>query len=264
MASKYLLLAIFIGGVCAQTEPSVSDVLKALPADLQSTVNESQVQDLQNKTTKLFKEKCEKNGGPDAYTNAETAFKNFSKCIQDLVDFSVLNGEIEEAKPNGQVDEVFKKYCEKTPLFKNCVRNMTESVKPCLTPDERANLKTVHNVSEQLAEFICYKEGDRIALFIAEKGPDCVMEKETLIHECVNKTFGTAYNFDPKNFSADSIPQIAFGEKECNQLTELQTCVVAALETCPVPTSANIVESLFKFVRKATPCKDMPVSLCTC
>lgn len=45
-------------------------------------------------------------------------------------------------------------------------------------------------------------------------------------------------------------------EKQCNQMTQLQTCIVKALESCTKPTSANIVDSLFNFIRKGTPCKN--------
>jgi hypothetical protein len=37
-------------------------------------------------------------------------------------------------------------------------------------------------------------------------------------------------------------------------MTDLQICVVKALETCSEPTPANIVDSMFNFVRKMTPC----------
>lgn len=37
-------------------------------------------------------------------------------------------------------------------------------------------------------------------------------------------------------------------------MTDLQNCVVKALETCSEPTPANIVDSMFNFVRKMTPC----------
>lgn len=35
---------------------------------------------------------------------------------------------------------------------------------------------------------------------------------------------------------------------------DLQICVVAELEKCDGPTSANIIKSLFEFVRQSTPC----------
>jgi hypothetical protein len=39
----------------------------------------------------------------------QAAFQEFTVCLQALVDPMKLQQEIEEAKPNGQVDEVFKK-----------------------------------------------------------------------------------------------------------------------------------------------------------
>lgn len=262
MFGRNLLLAAFIcGAVWAQSEPSLRDAMNSLPPELQGKVDENQIHDIKNKSTVIFKEKCEKNGGPEAFTNAENSFKGFTGCLESLVNTTVLQREIEDAKPTGQVDEVFKKYCAKTPQFKGCFRDMTEAAKPCFTPDERNNLKTVYNVSEQLAEFICFKEGDRIALFIAEGGPECIQEKGEEIQSCLNSTVGSNYNITPNNFSVDSIPEISFGEKECKQMQNLQKCVVSSLETCSQPTSANIVESLFNFIRKATPCKkyDNPV-----
>jgi hypothetical protein len=40
----------------------------------------------------------------------------------------------------------------------------------------------------------------------------------------------------------------------CRDMADLQKCVVKALETCTEPTPANIVDSMFNFVRKMTPC----------
>lgn len=40
----------------------------------------------------------------------------------------------------------------------------------------------------------------------------------------------------------------------CRDVADLQKCVVKVLETCTEPTPANIVDSMFNFVRKMTPC----------
>ncbi|XP_013136634.1 PREDICTED: 27 kDa hemolymph protein-like isoform X2 [Papilio polytes] len=255
MGIQLIICTICIGAVFAQIDPSASDALQALPADIQDLVNNTQIQDIQNKTTRKLKEKCENNGGPDAYTNLEGAVKSFTTCVQDLINFSTLNEEIEKAKPDGRVDEVFKKYCDKRPVLLNCFHNLTEVLETCLTAEEQQHVPPFVNMTHQLAEFICFKDGDRIALFIAEKGPECLQEKSAMINECLNNTFIGKPSFDK---IPDEIPEIKFGEKECNQLTKAQSCVVAALETCAVPTSANIIESLFKFARKSLPCKEMP------
>lgn len=46
----------------------------------------------------------------------------------------------------------------------------------------------------------------------------------------------------------------------CSDMNTLQTCIVKELETCEESTPANLVESMFKFVRNETPCVNMTVS----
>lgn len=250
------VLVVLFGLSLAQNDlPDVDKVLNnvSLPPELDGKIDKETVENLQNKTLSEVKTRCEKNGGPDAYTKAQDASKDLQSCMTNLVNVTAVQAEIEEAKPNGRVDEVFKKYCDKKPLFEGCIKNFTETTKVCLAEKERAHLKTVYNVTRQLAEFICFKEGDRIALFIAEGGQECFQSKQEGISDCFNKTLGVQQ--DNFNVEAVSDIELSFDEKQCKQLVELQNCMVAVLETCPRPTSANIVESLFKFIRKATPCK---------
>lgn len=74
-----------------------------------------------------------------------------------------LNAEMESAKPKGELDEVFKKYCRRSPILKTCVNNFTTAIEPCLEQKERENKRIILNITESLLNFICYKEGDRIA-----------------------------------------------------------------------------------------------------
>lgn len=37
-------------------------------------------------------------------------------------------------------------------------------------------------------------------------------------------------------------------------MNKLQGCVVKLLQGCPDPTPSNIIDSLFNFVRKSSPC----------
>lgn len=56
---------------CQSTDPSFADVINALPPELQGKVDQKQIEAIQNKSTEMFKEKCENNGGPQAFENAE-------------------------------------------------------------------------------------------------------------------------------------------------------------------------------------------------
>lgn len=253
MSAKYIIaVAVIICTSWAQT--NVTNVLDSvsLPSELKDKLDPKELEAAQNKTLSEIMTRCEKNGGPEAYNKAKNAGEELSQCVTRLANVSALQQEIEDAKPNGRVDEVFKKYCEKKPLFEVCVKNFTESSKACLSDKEQVHLKTVYNVTQQLAEFICFKEGDRIALFIAEGGQECFQDKQDGLRECVNNTMGVNAELD---MNAVSNATLTFDKKQCKQILDLQTCVVGVLEKCPKPTSANIVESLFKFIRKATPCK---------
>lgn len=256
MALLYLIATVFISAALAQTpnEDLLSKPI-SIPPELQDKISDSDVEKIKTKYMDQFKQKCEKNGHPELYENAQNSATDLMNCFNALVDMDVLQNEIEEAKPNGQVDEVFKKYCNKSPQFKQCFRNMTETVKPCFSPEEQKNFKTLYNVTEQLADFICYKDGDRIALFIAEGGKECFQEKQEGIQACFNQTFDSETTGNLQNITVEGLIDLEFKEKQCNQMTDLQTCVVSVLEKCVKPTSANIVESLFNFIRKATPCK---------
>ncbi|RVE52499.1 hypothetical protein evm_002893, partial [Chilo suppressalis] len=163
MIVKCFLLGLFVGASWAQQGDFSLPENFTMPPELEGKVDKTQLEGLQNQTLPAIKKKCEENGGPAAYDNVKKAYENFATCLKALVDPTKLQEEIELAKPNGQVDEVFKSYCAKTPEFKKCFKNMTEAVKPCFSQKERENLKTVYNVTEQVAEFICFKEGDRIA-----------------------------------------------------------------------------------------------------
>lgn len=50
---------------------------------------------------------------------------------------------------------------------------------------------------------------------------------------------------------------------ECysSEMDKLQQCVVGALEKCTESTPANLVESMFKFVRNETPCVNITSKL---
>ncbi|NEU34256.1 27 kDa glycoprotein, partial [bacterium LRH843] len=86
-------------------------------------------------------------------------------CMKDMLDYKKINAEIETAKPTGDLDKVFRKYCRSTPKLKGCINNFTTSIEPCLEESEKVSKHIIMNITTALEQFICYKEGDRIALF---------------------------------------------------------------------------------------------------
>ncbi|XP_058800783.1 27 kDa glycoprotein-like [Phymastichus coffea] len=222
-----------------------------------------------NEAENLLKKKCEKNGGPNAYETAKAAGSNVVNCVKDLVDLNVLKQEMDAARPTGDLDEVFKKYCHKKPILKGCVTNFTDAIEPCLDPVERENKKIVLNITEKILNFVCFKEGDRIALFIAAKGPECFQAKTQAIMDCGNSTYGKYSKDLPMNpeqglaglttslSGIKDLPSLVFDQKTCTDMNTLQGCVVNALEGCEDPTPANLLDSIFNYIKKVTPCQKM-------
>lgn len=54
--------------------------------------------------------------------------------------------------------------------------------------------------------------------------------------------------------SLENLPNLILTEKECRDMDKLQICIVKELEQCEESTPANLVESLFKFIKNETPC----------
>lgn len=99
------------------------------------------------------------------------------------------------------------------------------------------------------------------AVFISAGGPECFQEKQQAIQDCVNHTFSS---YIPKTdptvdglAGLESLPSLTFGIKECKDMTVLQSCIVTELEKCTDPTPANIMDSIFNFVRRVTPCENL-------
>lgn len=59
---------------------------------------------------KVVKDKCAKvSGGEEAYAAIEKGSEDLKNCTSNLIDVSVLQKEIEEAEPSGELDTVFNK-----------------------------------------------------------------------------------------------------------------------------------------------------------
>ncbi|CAB3243053.1 unnamed protein product [Arctia plantaginis] len=192
---------------------------------------------------------CQKNGAEDKVDEVENSGKAFVECVKGLIDVDTLKREIEEARPNGALDEVFKKYCAKTPQLKSCIHNLLDGVTPCVDTEAKGHITEAKNATDLLIDFVCYKDGDRIALFIAEGGPQCFQSKVNEIKTCGDTLKNSVSSVEEaKNLTI---------EQRCAKYDELVTCVVGKLETCDTPTPSNMFESLAKYVRNSTPC---PVS----
>lgn len=220
-----------------------------------------------DKVLGTLKKKCEQEAGSDAaFEEAKQAGETVQKCLTGLMDWNTLLEEVEKAKPTGDLEIVFNKYCRRRYTAMDCVRNFTESISPCLSEPEIEHKKMFEKMMEQLFGFVCYKDGDQIALFIAEKGPECFGSKKDEMFQCVNETYGEPIakmlgmkdNFDPKNVEIpDTLPVFTIEKEECEKLEMVEACITKVLEACEETTPANLFQSAAKFVRNESPCKNV-------
>ncbi|KAJ8954733.1 hypothetical protein NQ318_011427 [Aromia moschata] len=194
-----------------------------------------------------IKERCDKKGGEGTYEKVKTAQEQAQTCVKGIINVDKIKTEVEEAKKTGSMDEVFGKYCEKRPQIKDCLQKVYDAVQPCLEDGEKKALNLTIDIVKQIGDFACYRDGDRLALFFSVSGPECLNSRVDGIKNCINQTV----KFNPATFSPNSIPNLKVDKKKCDDLSTIQNCVVEDLEKgCSDTTPANIVDALFRFVKK--------------
>lgn len=209
----------------------------------------------------LVKDKCLKVAGQEAgakaYAEIETSTLALAECVNGIVNFTAIQDEIDVASPKGELDVLFNKYCLKRPDAIKCIETFNAKLTPCLDKEERENQDVFLRIIRSLLNFICYKGGDQIALFIAEKGPECLEAHKEGIQSCINSTF-SGYIPDEGIENVKTLPKFVMGTKQCADMERLETCIVKKLETCEEITPANIVESMFRFIKNETICRSIP------
>ncbi|KAH8289255.1 hypothetical protein KR054_002403 [Drosophila jambulina] len=213
---------------------------------------------------RLLESKCRRANKQQQEVNAtalskaiETAAGVLVECLSGLANMTEIQAEIAEASPKGDLDVVFEKYCLRMPRAKACLKDFNDALLPCLNSEERAHNAVLQRIADRLLEFICYKNGDQIALFIAEQGPECLEQSREGIANCLNSTFGgyLPKHLTPDWTSGEGLPELVLGPRQCVDLYDFETCTVQLLERCEVITPSNIVESMFRYVRRESSCQ---------
>lgn len=259
-------LACILVSLFVLSSAELIDLQSQLPPEI---ANRNITADMED-AKRIVKEKCRSVVGEDeaedAFKSVESAFTEIIECGQGLIDFENLQKEIDEASPKGELESVFNNYCKKRPDALNCVGNFTQKIEVCLSEEEQEIKNTVMKITVSVLDFVCYKGGNQIALFIAEKGPECLKATQEPIQNCVNATFGkyqqnitdlSAKVMDKeKKLDFEQFPKLKMGAELCADIEEAEACIVKELERCSEITPANIVESLFRFIKKETECKN--------
>jgi len=204
----------------------------------------------------LWEDKCLKIGGQQALDNWQKEQENMMHCV--MVNFNVLGirEEIEAKKETGELDVVFKKYCGQ-PMrdTRPCIKKFLEVSRQCLKSKDRDGLNTTMNMVDAAINFMCHNSGDRMALFMAEKGVDCVSEHQEALMSCIDQTnlFSTV-NTSSGTRRRSIDPVIVFDKENCRRGFDLRQCVERELLKCSDPTPSNVVNSMLLSMWKSTPC----------
>ncbi|KAL1502045.1 hypothetical protein ABEB36_007249 [Hypothenemus hampei] len=202
------------------------------------------------KMEEIFNEKCKEHDAEG--TLDEIKNSNIQLCLRSYVDEAKIKNELEVAKHNGTIDEVFDKYCKKWPNVYGCLNNTLTSVRKCLSTNESKSFDKSLDIIHEMQQFICFKEGDRLALFYSEGGVSCMEMQQEELKKCVNTTI-LNQKLD-EEMLVSTLPLI-FEEQDCTTFEEFRQCVRTAFEKCPDTTPANVVDAAFKFLKKQTACQ---------
>ncbi|XP_037931759.1 27 kDa hemolymph protein-like, partial [Teleopsis dalmanni] len=207
---------------------------------------------------RLLRLKCKKAGVNKAeiYEQLELAATKLVQCVNSVANLTEILQEVEAARPAGELDVVFQKYCNRQPRAEQCLREFNSQLLPCLNSEERSQNAVMMRIVTSLLNFICYKNGDQIAMFIAEEGPECVEANKDNILNCMNATFSA---YMPKNGlpiePLKELPDLVLDPKQCINFYDFEECVIGYLEKCNEITPANVVESMFRYVKNETKCQ---------
>ncbi|XP_023337441.1 27 kDa hemolymph protein isoform X2 [Eurytemora carolleeae] len=147
-----------------------------------------------------WEERCLEIGGEKILESWQREQEQLIYCFTEQFDQDTILREIEDKKKSGDLDEVFKKYCG-SPISKlrSCLENFLTISHQCLHQEDRVGLNITLKMVDAAINFTCHNSGDRIALFMAESGMDCVQENKEHILTCLNKSVPEIFQNDGRN-----------------------------------------------------------------
>lgn len=97
------------------------------------------------------------------------------------------------------------------------MENFTAILEPCLESKEIDGQRTLMKMFHKLLEFFCYKGGIHIALIIAEKGPECFIQRKNELMTCINTTFHGHLPSDATDITTvpNILPEFVMGIEQC-------------------------------------------------
>lgn len=200
-----------------------------------------------------WEERCRTDVGEDALNDIKESITNFTVCVQRLVKWNKLQHEINRSIPRGELDLVFRKYCGRRKRLTTCLEDVYTKLQRCMNDQEKQDLNITRKAIDAGIDFVCHDDGDRIALFMAENGEECVTSQKDNISACVTEKISEIKDAK-QGFQDLSLAVFTINEDNCKKANVIHQCIVEYTEKCEDPTPSNILNSLIEQVLKVTPC----------
>ncbi|KAI9552020.1 hypothetical protein GHT06_022357 [Daphnia sinensis] len=201
--------------------------------------------------TKQWMDECERVNGSEAIEEIRDSMTVLTECISSKINIHNITEEIKEASPKGILDEVFAKYCNQVPAIKQCRIPVISAMQVCLSDQADQDLEVLDEAMNAALDFMCYKGGERIAIFMSENGTDCFLSNVDNIATCLN---GSLPEMEAAITNMQTTNTSIFNDENCRLESRMKACVIDGLKTCSDPTPANVVEGLIDSMIKRTPC----------
>ncbi|XP_076029758.1 27 kDa glycoprotein-like isoform X2 [Oratosquilla oratoria] len=225
---------------------SVTDIKKGLDG-IKVNLKEPEMQ------IREWKDRCRNTAGAKAMAEIEDSIRQFPPCVQKLVKVDKLEHELNHSIPRGNLDLVFKKYCNKRGHLENCIDDVADKLDVCLNEREKEDLNITREALEAGLDFICHEGGDRIALFMAEEGQKCVESQMEPIKKCIEENIPELKD-STKDLDSINLNDFTINEQNCKKVNIMRDCIVQQTSKCKNSTPQNILDSLIMQMLKATPC----------
>ncbi|XP_061709477.1 uncharacterized protein LOC133519487 [Cydia pomonella] len=168
-----------------------------------------------------------------------TKFDELSKCLVETVStcspaapgdmMRALLAHVRQATPCAGDDDTFRTYMRWLQDRKDNPDQHSEEVTmtgviACMPIEYHKLISAVTDVMDDLIDFVCYKDGERIAFL--------------------------------KSVASFEIAMTFSSQDKCNKFDELSTCVITEIQGCKNQAATNMTESLFRFAKDELACEN--------
>jgi len=220
--------------------------------DFQELEDQSKFSEQLTNGFKNWESRCKETGGETVLRKWQKEQEDLIYCFLEEFDIDTIEQEMNEKKASGDLDIVFKKYCgQPMTNLRRCLESFLEASHQCLKEEDRVGLNVTMSMVDAAIDFACHNSGDRMALFMAESGMECVEKHKDDMLTCLNRSVPSIFKDDA---SSSRMHFYVFQKENCAKGEAIIRCVEDSLLHCNDPTPSNLVHGLLKAVKEVTPC----------